>query len=148
MWIVKLLLCDDALQFKLLTDDLSLCWVHDGRHYKRLMPIIPNYQNELAAFRGRYWNFYRELYKYKKNPSCEIASSISAEFDILFSTNTGYNELDARIAKSKAKKKELLTVLNHPEIPLHNNRLENGARVQKRREDVSLQTKNKGWDGG
>jgi hypothetical protein len=48
-----------------------------------------------------------------------------------------------RIAKSKAKKEELLTVLNHPEIPLHNNRSENGARVQKRREDVSLQTKTK-----
>ena len=143
MPIVKLLLCDDAPQFKLITDDLSLCWVHDGRHYKRLMPIIPNHQKELIAFRGRYWNFYRELYKYKKNPSCELASSISAEFDILFSTNTGYNELDARIAKSKAKKEELLTVLNHPEIPLHNNRSENGARVQKRREDVSLQTKTK-----
>ncbi|KPA10335.1 transposase IS66 family [Candidatus Magnetomorum sp. HK-1] len=43
----------------------------------------------------------------------------------------------------KAKKKELLTVLNHPELPLHNNRSENAARVQKRREDVSLQTKTK-----
>jgi regulator of replication initiation timing len=143
MPIVKLLLCDDAPQFKLITDDLSLCWVHDGRHYKRLRPVVPNHQKDLTAFRGRYWNFYRELYKYKKNPSCELASSISAEFDILFSTNTGYNELDARIAKSKAKKEELLTVLNHPEIPLHNNRSENGARVQKRREDVSLQTKTK-----
>jgi regulator of replication initiation timing len=143
MPIVKLLLCDDAPQFKLITDELSLCRVHDGRHYKRLRPVVPNHQKDLTAFRGRYWNFYRELYKYKKNPSCELASSISAEFDILFSTNTGYNELDARIAKSKAKKEELLTVLNHPEIPLHNNRSENGARVQKRREDVSLQTKTK-----
>jgi len=143
MPIVNLLLCDDAPQFKLITDDLSLCWVHDGRHYKRLRPVVQNHQKELTAFRGRYWNFYRELYKYKKNPSCELANSISAEFDILFSTKTGYNELNARIAKSKAKKEELLTVLNHPEIPLHNNRSENGARVQKRREDVSLQTKTK-----
>ena len=143
MPIVKLLLCDDAPQFKLLTEDLSLCWVHDGRHYKRLRPIVPNHQKELAAFRGCYWNFYRELYKYKKNPSCELANSISTEFDILFSTKTGFNELDDRIAKSKAKKGELLTVLNHPEIPLHNNRSENAARVQKRREDVSLQTKTK-----
>ena len=58
----------------------------------------------------------------------------------LFSTKTGYDELDDRIAKSKAKKKELLTVLNHPEIPLHNNLSENGARVQKRHGDVSLHT--------
>jgi hypothetical protein len=82
MPIVKLLLCDDAPQFKLITDELSLCWVHDGRHYKRLRPVVPNHQKDLTAFRGRYWNFYRELYKYKKNPSCELASSISAEFDI------------------------------------------------------------------
>ena len=34
--IVRLLLCDDAPQFQCLTDDLALCWVHDGRHYKKL----------------------------------------------------------------------------------------------------------------
>ena len=141
--IVKVLLGDNAPQFKLITDELMLCWVHDGRHYKRLRPIVPNHQKYLKAFRGRYWNFYRELFKYKKNPSCEFVNSISAEFDILFLTKTGYEELDKRIAKSKAKKKELLTVLKHPELPLHNNRSENGARVQKRREDVSLQTKTK-----
>jgi hypothetical protein len=143
MPIVKVLLCDDAPQFKLITDELSLCWIHDGRHYKRLSPFVPDHQKDLTAFRGRYWIFYRELCKYKKNPSCEFVNSLSAEFDILFSTKTGYDELDKRIAKSKAKKKELLTVLNHPELPLHNNRSENGARVQKRREDVSLQTKTK-----
>ena len=143
MPIVKLLLCDDAPQFKLITDELSLCWVHDGRHYKRLTPVVQNHQDELAAFRERYWNFYRELFRYKKNPSCKLAKSISAEFEILFSTKTDYDELNKRIAKSKAKKKELLPVLKHPELPLHNNRSENGARVQKRREDVSLHTKTK-----
>ena len=91
-------------------------------------------------FLGRYWGFYRELNKYTKNPSCKFANILSAEFDILFSTKTGYDDLDKRIAMSKAKKTELLTVLNHPELPLHNNRSENGARVQKRREDVSLHT--------
>jgi len=140
MPIVKVLLGDDAPQFKLITDELSLCWIHDCRHYKRLCPFISNYQTELTVFLGRYWDFYRELYKYKKNPSCEFANILSAEFDILFSTKTNYDELNKRIAMSKAKKNELLTVLNHPEIPLHNNRSENGARVQKRREDISLHT--------
>ncbi len=143
MPIVKVLLGDDAPQFKLTTDELMLCWIHDGRHYKRLRPIVPNHQKELTAFRERFWNFYRELYKYKKNPSRELADFLSTEFDILFSTKTGYDELDKRIAKSKAKKEELLTVLKHPELPLHNNLSENGARAQKRREDVSLQTKTK-----
>ncbi len=139
--IIKVLLGDDAPQFKLITDELALCWVHDGRHYKRLRPIVQDHQDELATFRGHYWNFYRKLCKYKKNPSQELAKSISAEFDTLFSTKTGYNELDKRIAKSKDKKKELLAVLKYPALPLHNNRSENGARTQKRREDVSLHTK-------
>ncbi|MGB5710482.1 MAG: hypothetical protein WBM44_06195, partial [Waterburya sp.] len=29
--VVQTLVCDDAPQFKLLTDNLSLCWVHEGR---------------------------------------------------------------------------------------------------------------------
>jgi hypothetical protein len=48
--------------------------------------------------------------------------------------------LNKRISKTKAKKRELLLVLKHPELPLHNNLSENGARTQKRREDVSLHT--------
>jgi len=138
--IVKVLVSDDAPQFKLIVNELSLCWIHDGRHYKRLRPVVPKHRKKLDAFRERFWNFYRELYKYKNNPSCELAQLLSVEFDKLFSTKTGYDELDDRIAKSKAKKIELLTVLNHPQIPLHNNLSENGARSQKRREDVSLHT--------
>jgi hypothetical protein len=139
--IVKVLVCDDAPQFKLLTDELALCWVHDGRHYKRLRPVVPIHQEKLKAFRKRYWTYYHKLFVYKHTPSAELAQSLSAEFDTLFSTKTGYDELDERIAKSQAKKEELLTVLQHPEVPLHNNRSEHGARVQKRREEVRLQTK-------
>lgn len=139
--IVQLLLGDDAPQFKLITDDFSLCWVHDGRHYKRLTPIIPAHEIMLKEFRGRYWKYYRKLLKYKKNPSAKRIKFLSAEFETLFSTKTGYDALNERIAKSKLKKKELLMVLKYPEIPLHNNSSEHGARVQKRRQDVSLQTK-------
>jgi hypothetical protein len=37
---VELLICDDAPQFKLVTDELSLCWIHEGRHYKKLAWFI------------------------------------------------------------------------------------------------------------
>jgi len=118
-----------------------LCWIHDGRHYKKLRPVVLTHQKQLEAFRKSYWEYYHKLYVYKQNPSSELAESLSVEFDDLFSTKTDYKNLDDRIAKTKLKKKNLLTVLKHPEIPLHNNRSENGARVQKRREDVSLHTK-------
>ena len=141
--IVKVLVSDDAPQFKLLTDEQSLCWVHDARHYKRLKPVVPKHQEQLTEFRGQYWKYYRKLFNYKHSPTVEASELLSAEFDVLFSTKTGYDELDERIARSKDKKKDLLTVLKYPEVPLHNNLSENGARIQKRREDVSLHTKSK-----
>jgi hypothetical protein len=139
--VVEILMSDNAPQFKLIIGEHMLCWVHDGRHYKKLHPLVPMHQNELMTFRKSYWEYYRKLFEYKQNPTPESAESLSVEFDELFSTKTGYYELDERIKKTLAKKENLLTVLKHPEIPLHNNRSENGVRVQKRREDVSLQTK-------
>jgi len=139
--VVKVLVCDDAPQFKLLTDELALCWIHIGRYYKRLNPIVPLHQKKLEDFLKCFWEYYRKLSAYKKNPSPKQAKLLAKEFDTLFSAKTGYDALDERIEKNKAKKKELLVVLKHPEVPLHNNLSENGARVEKRRQDVSLQTK-------
>ena len=61
---------------------------------------------------------------------------------MLFSTVTGYTELDERIAKTKKLKENLLVVLEHPTIPLHNNPAELGARAQARKRDVSFHTIN------
>lgn len=139
--IVETLICDDAPQFKLITRNLGLCWVHDARHYKKLIPIVESHKKELKKFQGEYWDYYRKLFEFKKAPSEELAHSLLIEFDDIFATRTGYEQLDKRIAKSEAKKTELLTVLKFPDIPLHNNLSENAARVQKRRQDVSLQTR-------
>jgi len=46
--------------------------------------------------------------------------------------------LNERIAKSRARKAILLAVLAHPEIPLHNNPAELGARQRVRKRDVSF----------
>ena len=139
--VVKVLVCDDAPQFKLLTDELALCWIHIGRHYKRLNPVVPLHQEQLNDFLRCFWEYYHKLAAYKKNPSSNQSKLLIKEFDVLFSTKTGYDDLDNRIEKNKTQKEELLVVLKHPEVPLHNNLSENGARVEKRRQDVSLQTK-------
>lgn len=139
---VPILICDDAEQFKWLTEFLGLCWIHQGRHYKRLSPVVPRHQELLSQFVGRFWDYYRQLQAYRQHPTPAKAKRLSAEFDRLFSTRTGYEDLDERISKTAAKKGELLTVLAHPEVPLHNNESELGARVSARRRDVSLQTKN------
>jgi hypothetical protein len=139
--VVKTLVCDDAPQFKLLTESLGLCWVHDGRHYKKLRPIVPLHKEKVEDFLTVYWNFYHELIEYKESPSEKFANELSEKYDKIFSTETGYGDLDERIKKTKQKKEELLLVLKYPVIPLHNNASELGARVVKRMQDVSLQLK-------
>ena len=138
--VIKQLICDDAPQFKVLTPELGLCWVHEGRHYKKLNPAIPLYRKELDDFSDKFWKYYHKLKEYKQSPNEEKASTLSKEFDELFSIVTGYDHLDDRIGKTLAKKKELLLVLKYPELPIHNNASELSARVQVRDRDVSLHT--------
>ncbi len=138
--VVELLLSDDAPQFKQLTKRQGLCWIHEGRLFKKLHPVVPTHQEKLEAFREQFWDYYYQLLAFKSNSSSELADKLSTQFDTLFSTETGYQALDERIAKTKAKKKNLLMVLNYPGIPLHNNASELEARVQARKRDVSLHT--------
>lgn len=139
--VIGSLICDDAPQFKLLTETLGLCWVHDGRHYKKLNPVLINNKLILDGFLTQYWTFYRKLKAYKVSPSPTDADLLYKGFDELFATCTEYEQLNERIAKTLAKRSELLACLKQPELPLHNNASELAARVQARARDVSLHTK-------
>ncbi len=139
--VVQTLVCDDAGQFKSITDHLALCWIHTGRHYEKLSPVVPRHAVLLDAFCERYWDYYAALQRYRDGPTAADAERLRRQFDALFSTRTGYATLDDRIAKTATKKDELLTVLSHPKVPLHNNASELGARVSARRRDVSLHSK-------
>lgn len=137
---IALLVCDDAPQFKLLALALALCWIHEGRHYKKLLPFVPLHQELLKSFLEDFWNYYHQLLEFKEAPTEALALALRARFDELFSSQTGYAELDQRIAKTHSKSAALLQVLQHPQIPLHNNSAELGARAAVRRRDVSLHT--------
>lgn len=137
---VLILMTDDAPQFKLISELIALCWIHDGRHYKKLNPVVPENKDKLDHFLEQYWNFYHGLLEYKNIASPLMAKRLEKEFDELFSTTTGYQDLDDRILKTQLKKDELLLALKHPELILHNNNSELGARVQARYRDVSLHT--------
>jgi len=139
---IKILLTDDAPQFKQIAELLALCWVHDGRHYKKLSPVVPFNRKKLDEFLTHYWNYYHKLLDYKNSPSKKQANVLEKEFDELFSTITGYQQLDERIEKTKLKKDSLLLALEYPELPLHNNNSELGARVQARYRDISYHTIN------
>jgi hypothetical protein len=135
---VRILVGDDAKSAKCVSDDFGLCWVHEGRHYKELSAVVPQHEQQLEAFRTRYWDLYGKLQEYQGVPTPAMAERLQEEFDQLFATRTGYEALDARIAMTGKKKESMLTVLVHPETPLNNNPAELGERVAARRRDVSL----------
>lgn len=137
---VQTLLTDDASQYNLIAERHSLCWIHDGRHYKKLNPVFSEHIEKVNMFRSSYWNYYDELLLYKNAPTRVEAKRLTQEFDDLFSTKTGYYQLDDRIKKTQKKKEQLLLVLKYPDIPLHNNASELGAREQARRRDINLHT--------
>lgn len=139
---IKYLVCDDAPQFHKIALHRMLCWVHEGRHYMKLNPIVPLHKKSLDKVIDKLWLFYRKMLYYKEYPSQKYAKNLSGQFDDLFSKKTGYDALDQRMARTLAKKEELLLVLQFPFLPLHNNESELGARVQARKRDINLQTKN------
>lgn len=136
--IVAILQTDDAPQFQQITQLQNICWIHDGRHYKKLTPFVDFHQQQLDSFLKRYWDFYHQLLDYRQMPTPEQASILRSTFDTLFSTVTGYTELDNRIAKTFAKKDKLLLVLDYPALLLHNNPAELAARQRVRKRDISF----------
>lgn len=136
--VIENLVCDDAPHYNKLTRRMMLCWVHEGRPYKKLLPVVPLHRQLLDSFLKRFWDYYRELLAYKESPSQTEHTRLEAAFDELFATQTGYEALDERIAKTRAKKKSLLLVLEYPELPLHNNASELGVRRRVRKRDVSF----------
>jgi len=139
---IKHLICDDAPQFNLIAKHKSLCWIHEGRHYKKLKPCLSHHRKALDDFITKLWDFYQRLLDYTEQPSASVAVQLSDDFDALFSTTTGYELLDERIVLTKNKKEALLLSLRFPFLPLHNNDSEGGAQHQARLRDIHLQTRN------
>jgi hypothetical protein len=134
---VQTLVCDDAPQFVGVTPTIQLCWVHEGRHYQKLDPCVPAHRRALTRFRRRFWGYYRKLLVYRQAPDPATARRLRRAFDRLFATTTGYGALDRRIAVTRTHKTALLQVLDHPELPLHNNTAELDARRRVRKRKVS-----------
>jgi regulator of replication initiation timing len=148
--LVDTLVCDDASVFHWLTRARMLCWVHDGRLYKKLEPVIALHREQLQDFRKKYWEYYHQLWAYRQNPNADKRIQLELEFDELFAAHTGYSDLDQRIEKTRVKKDSLLQVLHHPELPLHNNASELAVRQRVRKRDVSFGPRSplgvKAWD--
>ncbi len=136
--VVDILVCDDAPQFKGVTAELALCWVHAGRHIKKLTPLFAHHRALVDTFLTDFWAYYHEVQAYRDRPTRAEHVRLAGAFDLLFARRMGYWHLDERIAKTAAKKEALLCVLDHLDVPLHNNPAELGARHRVRKRDVSF----------
>jgi hypothetical protein len=126
--VVRLLVCDDAGQFTWLTAERALCWVHEGRHYKKLDPFLPQHRADLERILTDFRAYSAALLAYRQQPIAAERTRLAAAFDTLVGQETGAWPLDERLTRTRAKQAQLRRVLDHPEIPLHNNPAELGAR--------------------
>jgi hypothetical protein len=122
--VAQALIYDDAPQFNGLTQQMMQCWVHEGRHYKKLSPLVALNRARLTDFLQHFWDYYDQLLAYRQTPSPEEHQRLESGFDQLFARKTDYQALDQRISQTQAKKESLLLVLKYPELPLHNNAAE------------------------
>jgi hypothetical protein len=132
---------DDAAQFKLLAFLHSLCWVHMERHVARLIPLTDAERAAHEVARDAIWEYYQRLKAYRESPTPRQRARLDTDFDRLFLKETGWPELNEELRKIHGKKSELLLVLDHPEIPLHNNLSENDIRQYVKKRKISAGTR-------
>ncbi len=136
--VIPILVSDNAPQFHHLTEKQSLCWVHEGRHYKKLLPQVEYHREILDKILKEFWEYYHKLQAFQASPDPEKVPALKLEFETVFSQTTDYEQLNQRLRKTLAHQEKLLLVLAHPEIPLHNNSAELGVRQRVRKRDVSF----------
>jgi Transposase IS66 family len=107
----------------------ALCWVHADRFVHKLIPANDRQRNAAEVTRRMIWWFYAQLKDYKLAPNPQRAAELCARFDRIFRRRTGYATLDKLLKRLLANKRELLRVLERPEIPLNTNASENDLRA-------------------
>jgi len=140
---ISILIGDDAPQFHHQTDYRGLCWYHEIRLFEKLSPFFEAHQNLLTQCLNDIWAFYERLEAFKLAPSEPLKQQLSADFDDRFAPTTGYDDLDHRLALTLAKKRQLLLVLDFPDIPLHNNEAERAVREYVIKRKISNGTRTK-----
>ena len=93
------------------------------------------------ATRDAIWKYYQRLKAYRESPTPQRRGRLQNDFDRLFLKNTGWPELNEELRKIQGKKSELLLVLDHPDIPLHNNLSENDIRQYVKQRKISAGTR-------
>lgn len=126
---------DDVGQFQI--GRHALCWVYAERLVHKLDTFTDQHRAAQQHVRSLIWWFYADLKAYRRDPTPARKAALRTRFDRIFKRRTGFATLDRLLARLHANKKELLMVLERPEIPLHTNGSENDIRCQVTKRKVS-----------
>ncbi len=99
----------------------GLCWIHAERLINRLVTVTDQQRAAVTLVRHLIWWFYHDLKLYRATPSAQAKGSLKARFDRIFSRSFAFDDLDQALVRLKARKSELLVVLDRPEVPLNTN---------------------------
>lgn len=124
----------------------QVCWVHEIRHYQKLFPFFNPHQQLKREILTQWSQFYHLAKDYGRDPTKEKRQTIEAFFDQITSQTTGFDLLDKQLKTTRKKQTKLLTFLDYPFPPIHNNQCEQDLRefvIQRR---ISKETKSVAGD--
>jgi hypothetical protein len=130
-----IVLSDGALQFVILLH--AACWIHAERPLIKMVPHNDAHRAVIETIRGQLWELYKALKTYKLHPDPAQKPILEARFDTLVEQRTGYPNVNQVLKSMRERKADLLRVLEHPEIPLHNNAEESDIREFVKRRKIS-----------
>ena len=126
---------DGAGQFAILLH--ALCWVHAERLVHKLIPLNEAHREDIAKVRDEIWTLYADLKRFREHPLPALATELEARFDTIFTQKTRFQTLNQLLKRLHKRKKELLLVLKHPKVPLHNNLSEGDIREYVKKRKIS-----------
>ena len=60
------LLSDAGHEYAKISPHQALCWIHEERHYKKMLPKLKMHQDILEAIRCQIWTYYKKLLNFKE----------------------------------------------------------------------------------
>lgn len=142
--IAEYIMTDEAAEYGGIAGTSHIyCWIHEIRHYRKMVPRIDYHRNILADFMEQLWQFYGRIKSYKDSSAEDLPAqkqAIMTAFKELFSGHTDYATLNKAMLQTQEKATQLLAFLDYPAFPLHNNVAERGARRVVRKRDISFHT--------
>ena len=103
----------------------------------KLIGFNDSQRQALEQVRTEVWQLYRDLKAYQVEPTPEVKQALEDRFDTLSTTHTCFTSLNLALKRMRHNKRELLLVLERPDLPLHNNLSEGDIREYVKRRKIS-----------